>query len=363
MEIRRHAALLALSFAAFAAQAATALAATPPYVTTHGVQFVNRRGVPMILRGVDVSGRARYAGHIADVGANFARVRVFWDHVEPGPGTIDAAELTRVAATVDALGQSRVFVELDLRGRPAPAWFGSTQNFFGSNRAASQAAYLGFAAAVVRRFDTNPWVIGYGIFNEPEPYSWHGGGLGSPRLSRRMLSWQAGIRDGILRIDPYRAVFVNVRGGNYGVRTCFSCAGFGLAHTVIDWHDFYNGSNGSGMDATADNWVPSWEETHNQRSTRYAGTIANQWANLAIPWRRTRELGIPMIVGEWGVRNDDVNALVYDEQMERLFDRHGMSWARWDMDGNSSLGLLDRRGALNAEGRWLQQELTGLDGD
>jgi cellulase (glycosyl hydrolase family 5) len=361
MEIRRHVALLALSVTALAAPAAPALAATPPYVTTHGVNFVNRHGSPVILRGVDMSARAPLAGHVVDLGANFARLRVFWNRVEPGPGAFDAAELARIQATVDELARHRVFMELDLRGRPAPAWFGSTQNFFGANRRASQAAYLGFAAAVVRRFDTNPWVIGYGIFNEPGPYSWHGGGLGSPRLSRRMLSWQAGIRDGILRIDPYRAVFLNVRGGNYGVRTCFSCAGFRLAHTVIDWHDFYNGLYGTGMDETADNWLPSWEETHNQRHTEYLGTIANQWANLAIPWARSRELGIPMIVGEWGVRNDDVNGLVYDEQMERLFDRHGLSWARWDMDGNSVLGLLDRHGALNAQGVWLQKELTGRD--
>jgi hypothetical protein len=310
----------------------------------------------VVLRGVDISDRSAHLDRVVEVGANFVRLRVLWAHAQPSRGGLDARELGRLNRAVNYFSAHRINIELDLRGRPAPEWFGSTTNFFSKNRVASQHAYLGFVLGIVRRYDRNPYVVGYGIFNEPEPYSWNGGGFGTPLLDRRMLRWQATIRDAILATDPYRAVFLNVRGGNYGMHTCFSCAGFRLAHTVIDWHDFYNGCCGSGRDERDDNWIPNWAATHNQRSTHYHGTTANQWANLAIPWQRSHALGIPMIVGEWGVRNDDSHATVYDEQMEQLFDQHGISWARWDMDGNSPLGLVTN-GRLNAEGTWLQGEL------
>jgi hypothetical protein len=62
-----------------------------------------------------------------------------------------------------------------------------------------------------------------------------------------------------------------------------------------------------------------------------------------------------MIVGEWGIRIDDANRMTYDRQMQRLFDAHGLSWARWSMDSHK-LGLI-HHGALNDQGQWLQQAL------
>lgn len=333
--------------------------AVPPNVTTRGVHFVNRHGNVVLLRGVDAAAKTRYIEEAVAVGSNFVRLRVMWAHAQPVPGALASSEVAQLDTAVAYLAAHRVNIELDLRGHPAPAWFGPTEGFFSTNRVASQAAYLGFVRAIVRRYDRNPYVVGYGIFNEPQPFGWNGGGLGAARYDRRILRWQAGVRNAIRAIDPYRVVFLNVRGGNYGLKTCFRCVGFRVAHTVIDWHDFYNGCCGSGMDAADDNWVPDWPSTHNQRSTCYEGTIANQWANLSIPWKASHRLGIPMIVGEWGVRNDDVHATVYDEQMERLFDNHGISWARWDMDGNSALGLIHNH-ELNAEGQWLRGELLGL---
>jgi cellulase (glycosyl hydrolase family 5) len=337
----------------FASPAAAASRALPPQVTTRGVHFVGAGGRSVILRGVDISPASPNRHLVVEVGANFVRMRILWATVEPQAGTIDSRELATIASAVDYYADHHIYVELDLRGKPAPLWFGSTVGFFYRNAAASQAAYLGFVRPFVRRFDRNPYVVGYGIFNEPEPYSWCG--VGYPLLDRHILAWQAGIRRGIRAIDPYRAIFVNIRGGNYGVQTSFRKAGFGLAHTVLDWHDFYNGRYGSGLDATDDNWVPSWPETHNQRTTPYEGTRAAQWQNLAIPWERTHRLGIPMIVGEWGIRIDDANRMTYDRQMQRLFDAHGLSWARWSMDSHK-LGLI-HHGALNDQGQWLQQAL------
>ena len=335
--------------------AATAAEPAPPAVTTSGVHFVDRAGRIVILRGVDISYQSRLAEKVVELHANFARVRVLWVEIEPRRGQFDAGELRRLDAFVAYLTAHRVNVELDLRGRELPAWV-NVRGFHAHHAPAPRGAYLDFVRAIVKRSMGNPYVIGYGIFNEPRPAI--GGIDGSLRLDRQMLEWQAGIRDAILAIDPLTTVFFNVRGGALGAEACFRCAGFRLAHAVLDWHDFYNGCCGSGLDATDDNWVPNWSKTHNQLSTRYHGTAANQWLNLAIPWRRTHLLGIPMIVGEWGVRNDDVNSRVYNEQMEGIFDRHGISWARWDMDCTSPFGLVSH-GRLNEQGQWLASEILG----
>jgi Cellulase (glycosyl hydrolase family 5) len=329
-----------------------------PAVTTSGVRFVDRSGRIVILRGVDIGYRSAYAAKVVEVHANFARVRVLWADLEPRRGRFASAELRRLDAMVAYLTSHRVNVELDLRGKTLPGWV-NRRGFDVRHAPVPRGVYLDFVRAIVSRYMTNARVIGFGILNEPHPYVWNH--VGSPRLSRTMLAWQAPIRDAILAVDPSTTVFFNVRGGNLGTKTCFRCAGFRTAHTVLDFHDFYNGCCGSGFDATADNWIPSWSETHNQLSTRYLGTARNQWLNLAVPWRRTHLLGIPMIVGEWGVRNDDVRNHVYDEQMERILGRHGLSWARWDMDCVSRLGLVSH-GKLNEQGRWLASELGGGGG-
>jgi len=348
----------ALLAAAPLASSGSALASTAvrPAVTTSGVNFVDRAGRTIVLRGVDMSYHSALLARVTELHANCVRLRVLWAAVEPGRMRFDAAELRRLDRFVGHLAAHRVNVELDLRGKREPDWV-DTGAFFRRRRAPqSQAAYLGFVRTVVRRYEGNPRVIGFGIFNEPEPYTWNG--VGAPRLDRRILRWQAGIRDAILAEDPYTAVFFNVRGGNYGVGTCFRCVGFKVAHTVLDWHDFYNGCCGSGLDATDDNWLPSWPATHNQRNTEYAGTRRNQWLNLAIPWRATHLLGIPMIVGEWGVRNDDVRNMAYNEQLETIMSRHGISWARWDLDCGPKFGLVSH-GRLNDQGEWLASEILG----
>lgn len=348
---------VALAALALLVLSASARAAGPvrPAVTTSGVHFVDRSGRVVILRGVDVNYQSRLAENVIDLHANFARVRVLWVEIEPRQGQLAAGELRRLDTFVAYLTAHRVNVELDLRGRELPGWV-NRGSFHARHAPAPRGAYLEFVRAIVRRYMGDPYVIGFGIFNEPRPAI--GGAGGSLRLDRRMLEWQADIRDAILAIDPLTTVFFNARGGALGVQACFRCAGFRLAHTALDWHDFYNGCCGSGLDATDDNWIPSWSATHNQLSTRYRGTAHNQWLNLAIPWRRTHVLGIPMIVGEWGVRNDDAGRGIYNEQMEDIMARHGISWARWDMDCTSNFGLVSH-GRLNEQGRWLASVLLG----
>jgi aryl-phospho-beta-D-glucosidase BglC (GH1 family) len=338
-----------------AARPAVADAASRPAITTSGTRFVTGAGTPVVLRGVNLSYAFGHPEMVQELGANFARIRVLWSKIEPERGVYDQAELARLDLVVQTLDAQHIAIELDLRGSPVPAWFGSPLGFWNTNRHASHVAYKPFVRQIVERYSQYPYVIGFGIFNEPYPFAPMG--RGTHRIDQTILRWQAAIRNEILEIDPSRLVFFNVRGGNYGIKHAnFKAAGFRLSHVVYDWHSYYNGAFGSGFDEANDNWIPSWPETHNQRSTDYQGTLLGQWLNLAIPWKRTHLLGIPMIVGEWGVRNDDAHFDVYDRQMGTLFTRKELSWARWDI-GYSDLGLLDR-GGLNAQGVWLRDYIA-----
>jgi aryl-phospho-beta-D-glucosidase BglC (GH1 family) len=322
-----------------------------PAITARGVQFVNAEGQPVVLRGVDVGYQSRYYTRVADFGANFARIRVLWSKIEPKRDVFNEPELARLDQVVQALNSQQIAVELDLRGSPAPAWF-DPKGFWRVNAAASHAAYKPFVKEIVQRYDQYPYVIGFGIYNEPHPFTPIG--LGTHKLSQTMLTWQATIRDQIRKLDPSRLVFFEVRGGNYGIKHAdFKAAGFGLSHVVYDWHSFYNGAFGSGFDKVNENWIPSWPETHNQRSTVYEGTQQSQWLNFDIAWKRTHLMGIPMIVGEWGVRDDDAGRDVYDQQMGAIFDKTGVSFARWAID-SSKMGLMKGHD-MNDQGQWLAQ--------
>ncbi len=330
-----------------------ALTAKAPAIHVHGAAFLNAAGHRVVLRGVNVDYRSFLVKQIPSVGARFVRIRVFWNLIEPSRGTFSTAQLKMLDAAVQMLQSHRINMELDLRVRPQPSWFADRAGFYTSRAAASHAAYLPFVNVITRRYRHFPRVIGFGIVNEPSlPSTPHG----TPRLDQQILRWQAPVRNAIAAQAPGRAIFFNVRGGNYGTNVCFSCAGFKLRNAVLDWHSFYNGCCGDGMDARADNWLPSWGRTHNQRSSTYTGTYAAQRANLMIPYQRTRARGIPMIVGEWGVHTVP-GWRSYDQQMRRLLTALHLSFARWDMSDSPHFGLATGT-ALNDQGRWLQAWLT-----
>jgi len=90
--------------------------------------------------------------------------------------------------------------------------------------------------------------------------------------------------------------------------------------------------------------VPDWEGAHLHSSVTYSGTEEKQAEFLEIPLAKTSELGVPLLVGEWGVPNDTESGPVYQRQMLRLLKRAGVSWARWDLGTVSSFGLLAESG-------------------
>jgi hypothetical protein len=248
----------------------------------------------------------------------------------------------------------------DCQPRGVPAWyyangrFAVSQSgqrdaqaaFWTTESATSERAYGAFAAMIAAHFAQDPNVIGYEVINEP-----HAGSLGPmDRATQAMLSWQASIVKVLHTVDPTRTVFVMCNGGGSGVGTADLHVLGPLDHVALDWHDYFNGRNGSGLDSSGDTWVPSWATTHNQQSTSYTGTADNQARVLSWPMRTAERFGIPLLIGEWGIRDTGSGWQAYQSQMLALFAQHGISNARWELKKGGGMGLLSPQGKLNAAG-------------
>jgi endoglycosylceramidase len=356
-----------------------------PWVTTSGGRFVDQQGRPVILRGFDMSvGMASLAPTAEQMGANMARVYVGWDSIEPqapkdGRYRWDAATLAKLDRIVAALRAAHINVLIDFhqfhwspyfakgtctpgkkvcRGSGVPTWyyangrFPDTRSglshaeaaFWTTEASRSQGYYKAFASMIAARYADDPNVIGYEIMNEPHP-----GKLGdTTEATNTMLRWQAGIRSAIRKVDPTRTVFIMCRGGGEGVGTADLKPFGSLRHMALDWHDYFNGGSG-GLDPAGDNWVPSWTDTHNQKTPAYTGTEAAQARVLQVPLGRARSWGIPLLVGEWGIHTGVPGAEEYQRQMLDLFAKDDVSWTRWLLSTGGGFAVLNHDGTLTPE--------------
>jgi len=117
-----------------------------------------------------------------------------------------------------------------------------------------------------------------------------------------------------------------------------------LENLAVDFHSYFNGDAATGYSADGERWVPDWEGTHLHSSSAYTGTEEKQAEFLDVALAKTRELGVPLLVGEWGVPNNTLDGTDYQRQMLKLFGRTGVSWARWDLGTISGFGLLAANG-------------------
>lgn len=361
-----------------------------PAITTSNGQFVDAAGNPVVLHGVDVAitGKAVYQKALK-LHANFVRIVAPWSLFEPvkptgGVHHWDAKELAALDREVAFFGREHVNVLIDFhqyRWSPyfaghfpcttsdclpkgVPGWFYSNGRFpdskdgqraaeaafWTSEATSSQHAYAAFAAMMATHFAGDPNVIGYEVINEP-----HAGSLDAGNATQVMLRWQASILKVLHTVDPTRTVFVMCNGGGSGVGTADLRTLGSLDHVALDWHDYYNGRSGGGLDASGDDWVPSWATTHNQQATSYTGTAANQARVLAWPVRTAQRFGIPLLIGEWGFRSDAPGWDTYQSQMLALFAQHHVSNARWELKQGGGLALLTPGGKLNVAARQIAQ--------
>jgi Cellulase (glycosyl hydrolase family 5) len=338
-----------------------------PWVTSSDCGFVDKDGSGVVLRGVNLiapRSPAIWATAVA-LGVNFVRIPIPWSEIEPtaptgGRHLWNDPLLAALEREIRYFRRHRVHVLLDFHqfrwspyfdpaGDGIPTWF-YEQRDYPRTSAGKQAAiadwwtdeggiraYSAFVSAVVRRYRSFPNVVGYEVFNEPAT-----GLLGQNHsATQTVLAWQARVREAITALDPVRTVFVQVRGGgDLGLKEAdFEVFG-SLENLAVDLHAYFSGEEGTGYSADGERWVPDWSGAHLFDTPVYAGTEAAQEALLRVALDKTRALGVPLLVGEWGARNDDPQADVYQAQMLRIFERHGLSWARWDLGTNPNLGLL-----------------------
>jgi endoglycosylceramidase len=349
----------------------TAAPDTAPLVTTDGTGFVDRAGNTVILRGADVHTLdPRVYSWADDLGMNFIRVTVPWSDYEPVPPVHGQhtwnehrlAELDQLVAycadnDIQVLldfhqyGWSPYFAHLQRGGyaNGIPKWLYTGRRFpvttagldaaqerFYTDRRAT-ALYADFAAMIAARYRKTPNVLGYEILNEPAT----GGFPATHWTTQRVVHWESKILAAIRAVDAERTVVFMLRGGTSMGAQGADLASFGsLEHLVLDVHDYFAGTGGSGYTDDGENVSSEYRSTLQGRA--YQGETASQEQYLDVPLIAARRWGIPLIVGEWGAFADLPGIDAYQQQMVSLFEADGVSWARWSLDNKERLGLLNR---------------------
>jgi endoglycosylceramidase len=360
-----------------------------PWVHVQGVGFTDQTGLPVVLRGVNQQGGAgvQSNGLALSLGSNFVRVLAPWSTVEDtapigGLHTWNEAYLQRLDEQVSWYEDHGVNVLIDFHQYKWSPYFGTGETgipgwFYNDVRpglypktdtgmkqamgdwwtdAVGRQDYLAFVRMMVNRYGSHANVVGYEVFNEPMV-----GNLGETHASTQaVVSWEAPIVNSIRLRDPERAVFFMLRGGGDNGIVNADFAKFGpTTNLVLDLHDYYNGLYGSGFTADQEGWVPSWDATHNQNFLDYHGSEDALVANLESAVNRTRRLGIPLVVGEWGAQTADSGVLDFQHHLLSVMTRYGLSWARWDLgQGSDPFTLLTPAKSFNPVGADLAVALS-----
>ena len=372
----------------------TPAGATKPWVTTAGGKFVDQSGKQVILRGFDVPvGQSNLAPIAAQLGANFVRIYVGWNAIEPQPPVHghyrwDAKVLDQLDREVAAYRAVHVNVLIDFhqfhwspyfaqatckagknvcRASGVPAWFYAGGRFDATKRgeadaqaafwttesSRSQGYYAAFAGMIAARYASAPNVVGYEIFNEPHP-----GRLGDTTDATNIDAALAGRhpqRHPAGRPHPHRVHHVprRRRGRRHGQPRPVRLArphGARLARLL---------QRRLGRLRRRRRQLGAVVERRptTRRRPSYTGTEQAQARVLRVPLDRARALGIPLLVGEWGVHTGAPGSATYQTQMLDLFGTQGVSWARWVLSTSGGFGLLNKGGSLTPEA---QQLSTGL---
>jgi endoglycosylceramidase len=360
-----------------------------PWVHVQSVGFTDQNGLPVILRGVNQQGGAgvQSNGMALSLGSNFVRILAPWSTVEDtapvgGIHTWNQAYLQRLDDQVSWYEDHGVNVLIDFHQYKWSPYFGTGETgipgwFYNDVRpglypktdeglkqamgdwwtdTVGRQDYLAFARMMVSRYGSHANVVGYEVFNEPMV-----GNLGEHHASTQaVVAWEAPIVDMIRLRDPERAVFFMLRGGGDNGVVNADFAKFGpMTNLVLDLHDYYNGLYGSGYTPDQEGWAPSWDATHNQNFLDYHGSEDALVQNIESAVNRTRRLGIPLVVGEWGAQTADTGVLDFQHHLLSVMTRYGLSWARWNLgQGSDPFTLLAPSKSFNPVGADLAVALS-----
>ncbi len=363
-------------------------AAVAPWVTTSGTNFVDQSGSPVYLRGFNANSSMAYK-KAATLGANFIRIPVYWSDLEPTPPvagvhTWDPVELaaldqevqTLESANVNVLidlhqtGWSPYFTKLTVNARGMPAWLYSSGYFpqAMSQKGLGQAKkdfatnpailpyYEAYMGMLIRRYRSYPNVVGYELYNEPQP------GALKPNHSgtQALIQFQAKLLAYARSLDATRTMFMSVRqGGDLGFLNADLSALGSLAHLAIDLHDYFNGHDPPyGYSSDTESWYPNHDAVVTNFESSYVGTESNQLRILDQVLAKTNSWGVPLLVGEWGARWDDSGLDTYQRQMLDAFRKRKLSWSRWALTSHGINRILNSDSSLTPAAVQIQQDLA-----
>ena len=319
-------------------------------VVLHGVNMVYKR--PPYDPGA-VGFGADDARFLASHGFNNVRLGTIYEAVEPQPGVYDDAYLARIEEVQRTLARQRIFTQLDFHqdlynerfsGEGFPDWAvlddgmpaepltgfpGSYLSSPGLNRAfdnlwANRPAPDGiglqdhYAAAwrhVAERFEGEPYLMGYDLFNEPWPGSqWPtcANLNGCPAFEQQSLApMQQKAIDAIREADRngliwYEPVVISQFGTEYHHPDT------GDAHAGMSFHIYCIAEALAGLPVT----IPE-----------IAGLTCEQLEEMSITnaIERAEANGDTMLLSEFGATD---NAETITRMVERA-DRHMVSWQWW----------------------------------
>jgi endoglycosylceramidase len=346
-----------------------------------GPFITDAQGRALILHGANVSGSAKNHPQrlpwvtqssvqrmADDFGFNFARYLIFWDAVEPQPGVIDSPYLDAVQTRLDWFAASGIHVVLDMHqdvyakrfccdGAPnwaidddglpftpnatwwlnylKPAVMAAFDNFFDVNgKGTALMDHYGDAwAAVATRFRDHPAVIGYDLMNEPSPGSYldlvagPDGGMAifdreylTPFYQRTIGRIRAVDPDGWIFLEP---LFLLPAAGEPSYVEPLTDPRPGEPR--LAWFPHLYSAKvelNASYDPTRDATIPNWEVSRGTERER---------------------LGMPVLIGEFGVTDAVVGGADHLRDVLDMADRATTGWTYWEYNS-------DAFGFLRADG-------------
>ena len=316
-----------------------------PLHATPTQAFVDPAGRPVRLVGLNMIpvhkghpestwGQERY-DQIRAKGFTAVRFVLYWDVMEPHRGLFDAASfatLDTAVARAKAAGLRIVLDAIHLWGRGGinnvPAWARRGDSV--STVKAHAGRYLKRLAA---RYRNEPAVAAYDLVNEPHR---------SPIDQNGVLRAYNALIGQVRAVDPRKIVLIEPSYGDTSIAG--DLADFSnLTHrSNVVWsiHDYFAGGDDDGYAADGSQ---KGRYTWNGRTGYPTRDRAALRRHLLVHLTKTREAGLPMWIGEYGIGQGTRGHDRWIADQTTLFTRYGLGRAWWEYRTNGPLSATTRK--------------------
>jgi hypothetical protein len=354
-------------------------------VTAHDGKFW-LGGQPITLEGTNVGFNCCSSSvfdRLRSWGMNFIRLHYQWSRLEPDPPvnngdgtwthTYDTDYLELIAAEVARAQRSGLYVMISSHGCDCstfayPAW--QYQSPYNSHGLTYTPTPVGFAQAatdfwddalrqqfmidalttLASRLASVGGVVGYEMLNEPNP----GFLPNRAETTATILDWQLRAGQAVRAADPPRVVFFTTRFGYAPGLPAADLSGFvQLGNVAFDVHNYFGARWGTRLleDPAEASYEESLQPMFNHVLTEdgeppyaYIGTTYGQVRFLQDVLDSLEPWGIPLVVGEFGIR-DASGVYLYFGSLTAALTHLDVSWAGSTFD--SPLGFVNADGTLD----------------